>query len=115
LSIINWKRGDKTISINDTTLVFSEGILWICELPNNIGFCVVTLFDEATRDDISNALVYDWNGNLLKAIIITENSTVIRFLGCDASDDKFILDGADNQRYEINTKDWNVCKISYYR
>ena len=109
-----WTRGSTKLTWRSTEIVTPGALLWAAELPKNNGFAIVTLFDECTPQDLSNAFIYVPSLGF-SPLKIQENEKPVRFLGCYSEGEKIVFNAANETEYLLNSDTLEVQLTRYYR
>jgi hypothetical protein len=109
-----WNRGDTKFSWNGSQLEAPGPIIWIAELPGKVGLAVVTLFDENTPSNETNAFVYHPNSKF-GSIKVLEEGKAVKFLGCYTEGENIVFNAANEMEYVFNPSTFEVLTCRYYR
>ena len=109
-----WHRGSAKIIWNGEIVIAPCELMWAADLPNTNGFAIVTLFDERTPDDVTNAFICK-TGKTFQPLKITIDGILVRFLGCFSEGNKIVFNAANETEYLLNPETLEVESSRYYR
>jgi len=112
---IQWKRAETTFTVDSREEEAPGPVLWITPLPGELGYCLVTMFDEETPEQETNAYIYSPQGKLQKEIQILENEFPVRFLGFEFENGRLFILGANNTKYQLSLDDFSIIGKGFFK
>jgi len=109
-----WHKGDTSVLRGSKRIQTPGPVLWLCELPGD-RFCVVTIFDEETPIDCTNAFVCQGNGEVETELRLGEVASPVRALGCYVEEDSLVLNAVNDTEYVLAMDDWSLRGTRHYR
>jgi hypothetical protein len=112
---ISWKQNDRRITVAGKEILFPLGVYKVCPLGADVGFCVVLVAEREMPESQPTALIFNWNGDLIREMDVRDGGWRIRFGSCSVQNGLLCLSGDNDFRYCFDMVQWQVVSKSYYR
>jgi hypothetical protein len=108
--IVGWQRYDRSLSLGKQELAFPLPIYTVCELGADVGVCVILIAARETPVQQATALVYSWNGELIREVDIRDDGVRVRFGSCEMADGFLRLYGDNGLSYDLEVGTWKIAR-----
>lgn len=112
---ILWKRGARDIRYGDLLIQAPAPLMWAAEISEDGQLGMVTLFDEDTPTNQTNAFVYDARKHSFQRLELVEDGRCVRLLGCYAEENYAVFNAANETEYLIDPATCRLLSSRYYR